>query len=106
MNYTFEAPDQCCLALGLAETDGATEHIQLVRTLALNGFSRFAPVLRLEPFPSLLPGKRTAIRQPNAFHFPGVTIVMTLRWWNLVVVRRQLQVDHHVIGFKNLSRSV
>jgi hypothetical protein len=25
MNYTSEAPDQCCLALGLAETDGATE---------------------------------------------------------------------------------
>jgi hypothetical protein len=25
MNYTFEAPDQCCLALGLAETDGVTE---------------------------------------------------------------------------------
>ena len=25
MNYTSEAPDQCCLTLGLAETDGATE---------------------------------------------------------------------------------
>jgi hypothetical protein len=25
MNYTSEAPDQCSLALGLAETDGATE---------------------------------------------------------------------------------
>ena len=25
MTYTPEAQDQCCLALGLAETDGATE---------------------------------------------------------------------------------